>query len=38
MLSADVMTIPESQIRDTKVTLTVVGGRIVYGTPVYQKP
>jgi predicted amidohydrolase YtcJ len=30
MLSGDVMTMPESEIWKTKVSLTVVGGKIVH--------
>jgi predicted amidohydrolase YtcJ len=30
MLSGDVMTMPETEIWKTRVTMTVVGGKIVY--------
>lgn len=30
MLAGDVLTMPEAAIRNTKVTMTVVGGKIVW--------
>jgi predicted amidohydrolase YtcJ len=30
MLDKDILKIPADQIRDTKVLMTVVGGRVVY--------
>lgn len=31
VLSKDIMTVPEAEILDTKVVMTMVGGRVVYG-------
>jgi hypothetical protein len=33
MLSKDILTIPEAEIRDTEVVMTVLGGKVVYRRP-----
>jgi predicted amidohydrolase YtcJ len=33
VLSKDILTIPEAEIRDTEVVMTVLGGKVVYRRP-----
>jgi predicted amidohydrolase YtcJ len=35
VLDQDYLTVPEEQIKDIKVVLTLVGGKVVYASPEY---